>query len=155
LFPELTTDDEIERGEPLAPSGSSKRKLSEPPGVAPWSLKVHFSAIFVSYGAKPDVLLSHLPQMVAAAALAHPRLPKTRLVQLPEGSEARLCQSLSMPGVSVIGVLSGAPYSKSLVDLVIENVPEIELPCLDEKFQTRYLPVKINTIEMPEKPSKS
>jgi hypothetical protein len=107
----------------------------------------HFSAIFVPRSSQPPILHAHLPQLVVTASLAHPELPVTRLVQLPKGCDARLSEALGLPRVSFIGILEGAPHSKSLVDLVRECVPEIEIPWLAEAKKSVYLPVKINAIE--------
>jgi hypothetical protein len=107
----------------------------------------HFAAIFVPRSSQPSILHAHLPQLVVTASLAHPELPHTRLVQLPKGCDGRLCEALGLPRVSFIGLLDGAPHSKSLIDLVQECVPEIETPWLQEAKKSVYLPVKINVIE--------
>jgi hypothetical protein len=111
------------------------------------NLNHHFSAILVPRSSQPSTLHAHLPQLIATASLAYPELPATRLVQLPKGCDARLCEALGLPRVSFIGILDGAPHSKSLVDLVRECVPEIEIPWLQEAKKAVYLPVKINAIE--------
>lgn len=85
--------------------------------------------------------------MIAAASLAQPSLPATRLVQLPPGSEERLSKALGLPRVSFLGILSGAPHAASLVDLVQECVKPIEIPWLREAKEQKYLPVKINAIQ--------
>lgn len=107
----------------------------------------HFSAIFVPRSSQPPILHAHLPQLVVTASLANPELPVTRLVQLPKGCDARLSEALGLPRVSFIGILDGAPHSKSLIDLVRGCVPEIEIPWLAEAKKPVYLPVKINAIE--------
>ncbi|KAH8758131.1 hypothetical protein BGZ57DRAFT_771579 [Hyaloscypha finlandica] len=107
----------------------------------------HFSAIFVTQASQPPILRAHLPQLVTTASLANPELPATRLVQLPKGCEARLSEALALPRVSFIGILDGAPHSKSLVDLARECVPVIEIPWLEEAKKSVYLPLKINAIE--------
>jgi hypothetical protein len=108
----------------------------------------HFSAIFVPRSSQPPILHAHLPQLVVTASLANPELPVTRLVQLPKGCDARLSQALGLPRISFIGLLDGAPHSKSLVDIVREYVPEIEIPWLKEAKKSVYMPVKINAIEI-------
>jgi len=107
----------------------------------------HFSAIFVLRSSQPPILHSHLPQLIATASLAHPNLSATRLVQLPKGCGPRLCDALGLPRVSFIGILEGAPHSKSLVDLVRECVPEIQIPWMQEVTASKYLQVKINAIQ--------
>jgi ribonuclease P/MRP protein subunit POP3 len=110
-------------------------------------INAHFSVIFVCRSYQPTILHDHLPQLITTASLAHPELPATRLVELPKDSDARLCKALSIPRVSFIGILEGAPSSKSLVDLIRECVPEIEIPWLQQAKESKYLPVKINAIE--------
>lgn len=108
---------------------------------------VHFSAIFVLRSSQATILHDHLPQLVATASSAFPQLPATRLVQLPKGCDARLCEALALPRVSFIGLLDNAPYSKSLADFVRSCVPEVNVPWLQEAKKANYLPVKINAIE--------
>jgi ribonuclease P/MRP protein subunit POP3 len=107
----------------------------------------HLSAILVCRSSQSSVLHEHLPQLVFTASLANPMLPATRLVELPNGSEARVCEALGIPRVSSIGILEGAPHSKPLIDLLRECVPEIEIPWLQQAKESRYLPVKVNSIE--------
>lgn len=107
----------------------------------------HFSAIFVPRNSQPAILNAYLPQLIATASLSHPELPATRLVQLPNGCDARLCEALGLSRVSFIGLLDSAPHCKSLVDVVRECVSEIEVPWLQEAKKSLYLPIKINEIE--------
>ncbi|CZT01224.1 uncharacterized protein RAG0_08960 [Rhynchosporium agropyri] len=107
----------------------------------------HFAAIFVPRSSQPPILHAHLPQLIATASLAHPSLAPTRLVQLPKGCDARLCDALGLPRVSFIGILEGAPHSKALVELVRENVSEIDVPWLREMREKKYLGVKINAMQ--------
>jgi ribonuclease P/MRP protein subunit POP3 len=107
----------------------------------------HFSAIFVPASSPPSIIHAHLPMLIFTASLAHPNLPPTRLVQLPKGSDSRLCEALGLPRVSFVGILDDAPHSKGLVDLVRGNVSEIEIPWLSDAKRGEYLGVKINAIE--------
>jgi len=107
----------------------------------------HFSAIFVSRSLQLSILHAHLPQLLTTASLAKPELPTTKLVQLPKSGEARLSAALGLPRVSFIGILDGAPHTKSLVDLVRECVPEIEVLWLEEAKSSIYRPLKVNAIE--------
>jgi ribonuclease P/MRP protein subunit POP3 len=106
-----------------------------------------FSAIFVLRSIQPAILHAHLPQLIATASLARPSSPATRLVQLPRGSDERVCQALGLPRASFIGLVEGAPHAGSLVELIRRRVPEIEVPWLKEATDLTYLPVKINAIE--------
>lgn len=105
-----------------------------------------FSAIFVSRHSQPSILHDHLPQLLATASLGHPESPAIRLVQLPKGSEERLCEALRLPRVSHIGLFEGAPHSKSLIDLIRDCVSTIEIPWM-KATEAKYLPVKINSTE--------
>ncbi|PBP26637.1 hypothetical protein BUE80_DR002403 [Diplocarpon rosae] len=107
----------------------------------------HFSTIFVPRSSQPPILHAHLPQLVATASRAHPCLPATRLVQLPKNCDARLCRALGIPRVSFIGLLDGAPHADVLVELIRNEVPEVNIPWLQEVQNVKYLPVKINAVE--------
>ncbi|KAI1001682.1 hypothetical protein K3495_g6519 [Podosphaera aphanis] len=107
----------------------------------------HFSVIFVLNSSQPTIFLDHLLQLVATASLAHPELPKTRLLQLPRDSGARLCESIGLARVSVIGVLEGAPLSTGLLEFVREHVAEVKNPWLLEARKGSYLPVTIKAVK--------
>ena len=116
-------------------------------GTSHSSVNAHFSAIFVSRSSQPTILHAHLPQLVATASLACPDSPATRLVQLPKGCDARVCEALGLPRVSLIGLLESAPHSESLLELIRNVVSEIDIPWLRDSKALAYLPVKINAIE--------
>ena len=105
----------------------------------------NLAAVFVCRSSQPSALHAHLPQLMATASVASPLLPM-RLVQLPQGCEARLCSSLGLPRASFVGLLEGAPHSQPVIDFVRERVPIIEVSWLREVQSARYMPVKINTI---------
>jgi len=108
----------------------------------------HFAAIFVLRSSQPPILHAHLPMLIATASLAHPSRPPTRLVQLPKGSDARICAALGLPRVSFLGLLEEAePQARPLVELVRDCVPEIEVPWLKEARDPTYKPLKVNVIE--------
>lgn len=137
----------------MAEDSSTERKslgTSKTPKATEGSLQhngTHFAAIFVLRSSQPAVLHAHLPQLIATASLAHPQLLPTKLVQLPKGCDARLCAALGLSRVSFIGILEGAPYSKTLLDLVRESVRDVEIKWLQEMQTPLYNPVKINMIE--------
>jgi RNase P subunit Pop3 len=138
------------RGGLVSPATKARDKtarVSKEPHVEEEYVDRHFAAIFIPRSSQPPILHAHLPQLVVTASLASPELPATRMVQLPGGCDARLAEALGLPRVSFVGILDGAPHSKSLVDLVRECVPEVEIPWLDEAKNSVYLPVKINAIE--------
>jgi ribonuclease P/MRP protein subunit POP3 len=134
---------------PTPPSKSKTVNTSEKAedGTSNYLVHGHFSTIFVWRSSQPTILHAHLPQLVVTASLAYPKSPTTRLVQLPKGSDTRVCEALGLPRVSFIGVLEGAPQSKSLVDFIRDCVPEVDIPWLQETKALKYLPVQINTIE--------
>jgi hypothetical protein len=103
--------------------------------------------VFVLSSFQPAILQEHLPQLAAIASRANPDLPATRLVQLPKGCEGQLCKALRLQRVSFIGLLDGAPYFQSLIDLIREHVPEIDIPWLQGAKRTKYLPVNIKAVE--------
>ncbi|KAJ5054461.1 uncharacterized protein L3040_000735 [Drepanopeziza brunnea f. sp. 'multigermtubi'] len=111
----------------------------------------HFSAIFLptslSIHPRASILSAHLPALAHTASLAHPSLPATRLVQLPVDSEARLCEALGLPRVSFIGLVEGAPHSKSVVDVVRGGVKEVEVNWLEEAGVAVYKKVRIEAVE--------
>ena len=111
------------------------------------STGTHFSAIFAIRSSQPPILYAHLPQLVVTASLARPELPPTRLVQLPKGSDDRISEALGLPRASFIGLLEGAPNSRSLLDLIRDIVQPVEIPWIAEVKESKYLPVKINMIE--------
>jgi ribonuclease P/MRP protein subunit POP3 len=103
-----------------------------------------FAAVFVLRPSQPTVLHAHLPQLISTSTLAIPGLPAPRLIQLPSGCGARLCESLGLARVSFIGLREGAPNSTQLVDLIRRVVPEVKIPWIEETKNAAYLPVKIN-----------
>ncbi|KAG4442489.1 hypothetical protein IFR05_001989 [Cadophora sp. M221] len=136
-----TKPENITAEDPKVPKVPAKQTQETPPTTH------HFTAIFVPRSSQPPILHSHLPQLIATASLAHPSLPATRLVQLPKGCDARLCDALGLPRVSFIGILEGAPHSKALLEFAREHVPEIDVPWLREAREEKYLSVKVNAIQ--------
>ncbi|KAG9232041.1 hypothetical protein BJ875DRAFT_486465 [Amylocarpus encephaloides] len=105
------------------------------------------AAVFVARQSPSSALERHFSQLIAVSATACPDLPAPRLVQLPPGSDAKLCEALGIARVSMIGLSVGAPHSNSLVELVRRCVPEVEIPWLQEARKAEYHPVKINAME--------
>jgi ribonuclease P/MRP protein subunit POP3 len=108
---------------------------------------VPFAAVFVLRPSQPTVLHAHLPLLIATSTLATPNVPAPRVVQLPSGCGARLCESLGLARVSFIGLREGAPNSTQVVDLIRRVVPEVRIPWVEETKNATYLPVKINMIK--------
>ena len=105
------------------------------------------AAIFVPRFSQPSVLYSHLPLLTKAASLAVPSSPSTRIIPLPEGAADRLKTALNISRVGVVGLIDGAPNALSLIELIRQQVPELEVPWLQEAVKGTYLAVKINAIQ--------
>jgi hypothetical protein len=73
-------------------------------------------------------------------------LPNVRLVSLAKGAETRLCETLKLPRVGVIGVLDGAPGADTLFELVEGNVPRIEHPWTREGTAD-FVPTRVKWVE--------
>ncbi|EPQ62255.1 BgtA-20184 [Blumeria graminis f. sp. tritici] len=117
------------------------------PYKAVHSIEQHFSAIFVVSDSLPQIIHEHLPELVIAASLATPQIPGTRLIQLPTSCSTQLCLSLGLPSVSTVGILEGAPHSKSLIEFVRQCVPMVISPWFREVKCNSYLPVQVKAIE--------
>ena len=104
------------------------------------------AAVFVPHADKSTTLYRHIPLLIKRASLISPGLPSTRLVMLPQGVEQRLGRALSIPRVGLLGLLSDEPESAALIEFVMLNVPEIQVPWLHEATGGAYLPVKINAM---------
>ncbi|KAL9076524.1 MAG: hypothetical protein Q9161_000856 [Pseudevernia consocians] len=121
-------------------------KTSVPPSLDPANIKP-LAAVFVSHSGQPPVLYSHLPLLTKAASLAVPSSPSTRIISLPEGAEDRLKTVLGILRVGMVGLIDGAPNASSLIELIRQKVPELEVPWLQEVVRGGYLAVKINTVQ--------
>lgn len=106
-----------------------------------------YSTIFVARSGQPNVLNTHLPQMVAVASKAHPRQLPIRLVGLSKACEERLSLSLGIPRVSCIAIHHNAPNSKPLVDFTQEHVPIVDIQWLEEAGKAEHRETKINSIQ--------
>ena len=126
---------------PVTAPKSSGRPSLDPADIKP------LTAVFVARSRQPPTLYSHLPLLTKAASLAVPSSPPIRIVLLPEGAEDRLKTALGIPRVGMVGLIDGAPSASSLVELVRQNVPELEVPWLEEAVKGAYLAVKINTVQ--------
>ncbi len=104
-------------------------------------------AVFVPRSGQPPVLYSHLPLLTKAASLAKPSSASTRIISLTGGAEDRLKTVLGIPRVGMVGLIDGAPNASSLIELIRQNVPELEVPWLQEAVKGTYLAVKINAIQ--------
>lgn len=87
------------------------------------------------------------------ASLAHPDLPATRLVVLPQKAEARICEAVGIARAGFIGLLesdndSSVVGMKALVEFVREKVPKVEVEnWLDEGLK-EYRETRINAVQV-------
>ena len=108
----------------------------------------HIAAVFLL---RPldDLIYSHLPTLCHTATAAHPELPATRLVPLDPGVEKQVAAALGhSTRVSVLAILSGCeevPGAKPLIDYVQAHLEPIEVPCLKEALEGKWLGTNINT----------
>ena len=117
------------------------RPSSDPANIKP------LAAILVFRSGKPSVLYTHLPLLIKAASLALPSSASARIVSLPAGAEDRLKTVLGIPRIGMLGLIDGAPNASSLIEFIRQNVPDFEVPWLQEAVEGTYLPVKINAIQ--------
>ncbi|KAI9679655.1 MAG: hypothetical protein M1829_001617 [Trizodia sp. TS-e1964] len=104
------------------------------------------AVIFVCRFTQPSILFSHLPLLCVTGALACPQQPRTRIVSLPRGAEARLSAALHLPSVRCIGLIDGAPRAAALTSYIQAHVPAVEVPWLEEARSGTYLPVAIRAM---------
>ena len=109
---------------------------------------IPFAAVFVCRESLPALLTSSMPSSVAAASLAHPDEPATRLVPLGQASEQRLAKALHQPKVGFIGVKQGCPGLIGLMALVQEKVAAIDVPWLRQARAGAYLPLNVLETEV-------
>lgn len=106
-----------------------------------------YSAIFVARSGQPNVLNSHLPQMVAGASQKDAFEDSTRLVGFSKACQDRLSETLGIPRVSVIGLRRDAPNAKALVAFIQRHVSIVEAAWMKESREFSFKATKINTIE--------
>lgn len=105
------------------------------------------TVVFVTRSSQLPALHSYLPLLAKAASLSVISSPSTRIVTLPEGAEDRLKAALGIPRVGMVGLIDGAPSASSLIQFIRENVPEMEVPWLQEAVKGAYLAVKIKATQ--------
>lgn len=116
------------------------------PSLDPTNTKP-LAVVFIPSSSQPSVLYSHLPFLTKAASLAVPSSPPTRIMLLPEGAEDRLKTVLCIRRVGMVGLIDDAPNTSSLIEFIRDNVPELEVPWLQEAVMGAYLDVKIKAIQ--------
>ena len=129
---------------------SSARLVLNPADIKP------LTAIFVPRTSRSPILHSHLPLLTKAAYLAAPSSPSTRIILLPEEAEVRLKMVLGIPRVGMVGLMDGAPEASSLIELIRQEVPVVEVPWLQESLKGVYLAVKVKATPsgMPHDPKR-
>ncbi len=130
-----------EKSGPMTAIKTSTQLSLDPANTKP------LAAVFVAHFGQPPVLYSHLPLLTKAASFAVPSSPPTRVIPLPAGAEDRLKTVLGIPRVGLVGLIDGAPKASSLIELIRQNVPELEVPWLQDAVKGAYLAVKINATQ--------
>lgn len=120
------------------PFGLSKPQASSSPHPAPTNL----CAILVCRHSFPEVLTSSIPSMLVTAA-AEPS--RARLIAISPQSEAKIAQALRQPRVGVLGIEFNAPGVDHLIQVVLENIDQIDIPWLEQRSVPAYLPVNIDS----------
>jgi len=96
--------------------------------------------VFVARGDTSSTMLySHFPMMASM-------LPRVRLVSLTKGAEARLCETLKLKRVGVIGLMEDTPGAATLFQLVEEKVPRIDCPW-NKDGETDWIPTRVKWVE--------
>jgi ribonuclease P/MRP protein subunit POP3 len=96
--------------------------------------------VFVARGDTSSAhLYAHFPLL--SSMLSH-----VRLVSLAKGAEARLCETLQMRRVGVVGLLDDAPGADTLFQLVEDKVPKIEHPWVHEGMPS-FVPTRVKWVE--------
>lgn len=121
-------------------------ETSAGPSLNPAKIKP-LTAVFVTRSSHLPALYSYLPLSVKLASLSVPSSPSIRIITLPEGAEDRLKAALGIARVGMVGLIDGAPSALSLIQFIRENVPELEIPWLQEAVKGAYLAVKIKAIQ--------
>lgn len=110
------------------------------------SIPQDLTAIFVPRFDQPSILSSDLPFLVNSVS-AVSSSPQPRLISLPKGSAERLGAALSIPRAGLIGLKTGAPNAESLVELIRQSVPEVEIPWFQASATATYLAVNWKTVQ--------
>lgn len=126
---------------PVTAIETSARPSFDPAKIKP------LTAVFVTRSSQLPSLYSYMPLLAKVASLSVPSSPSIRIITLPEGAEDRLKAVLGIPRVGMVGLIDGAPSALSLIQFIRENVPELEVPWLQEAVKGEYLPVKIKAIQ--------
>ena len=126
----------------------SAKNDTEGSTVASIALPVPLAVVFVCRASLPALLTSSMPLSAAAASLAHPQEPATRLIAIGQASEQRLAKTLHQPKVGFIGVKQGCPALTALLALVQEKVAAIDVPWLRQAGAGAYLPLNVLETEV-------
>lgn len=70
---------------------------------------------------------------------------RARLIAISPQSEAKIAKALRQPRVGVLGVEFNAPGVDHLIQVVLENIDQIDIPWLEQRSVPAYLPVKIDS----------
>jgi len=112
----------------------------------------HVAAVFLL---RPldELIYVHLPTLCYTASLAHPGLPRTRLVLLDESAEPQIAKALGLARVSVLAVIeppeSGSPEASApgmeiLTAYVREHIEAVGAGWLADAVDARWLGTKVD-----------
>ena len=142
------------RSKPRGFANSSSKSLPTPTMETHGNL-VSLPVVFVCRDSLPSLLTASLPILAAAASSGLPEEPPVRLVPLRKESEEKLVQALNQPKAGFVGVMSSAPGSEGLVEIVRKRVGSVDVPWLQEVASGQYLPVDIRQTEVQRGPRRT
>jgi ribonuclease P/MRP protein subunit POP3 len=102
------------------------------------------AVIFVDKASVSELLWQRLPPLIHAHDARTQSDPKTRLVSLPKGAEARMSEALGIPRVSILGLPRGVPGAERLLRLCEKVVEPVVIQGLSDIQAGRYFPVSIS-----------
>ncbi len=93
--------------------------------------------------------LDSMPLLVATASLANKTLEPVRLVEISAKGETAISHALAIPRVGVLALGEYLPGAMPLIHYVRSAVEAIEVPWLKEASGSSYLPLKLETANVP------
>jgi ribonuclease P/MRP protein subunit POP3 len=123
--------------DPLAPKNTTNP--SNTVTIESRSQPRRLAAIFLTATTQDYLPYSYLPTLTALASSTQPNKPPIRLIKLSAASENKLCESLGIPRLGVVGVLEEAPGATPLIEYVRENVDAVDVAWAREVGAGRWL----------------
>ncbi|KAF2729961.1 hypothetical protein EJ04DRAFT_546030 [Polyplosphaeria fusca] len=121
----------------------------QPPAENPPKPLSPLSLLIIPHPHPPSSLPhAHLPLQLYLSHISPvstpPLSPQTLLLALPLSASTRLAKSLSLPRVSAIGLLEGAPGAEGLVRFARERVAGLECEGLEEGRRGEWRGVRVS-----------